>query len=701
MITATLLVELFTEELPPKALKRLGEVFADQILNGLIRAQLKLRDPREVRFFATPRRLAVVIPDVLAKAPYQNETRKLMPSKVAFDAGGHPTAALLKRLEKEGASAEHLERKVEGNVEYAFLNQTINGVTLAVGLQAAVEEAIAKLPIPKVMSYQLADGQTTVQFVRPAHGLVALHGAEVVAIKILGLDAGRVVHGHRFQGSIDIELKHANEYEGRLEKEGAVIADFDVRRKEIHSLLRARAEECGDSLGEASDYLGLLDEVTALVERPAVYVGSFDAEFLAVPSECLVLTMRQNQKYFPLFHEDGSLSNRFLIVSNMRLVNPRNVIQGNERVVRPRLSDARFFFETDKKTRLDARVPKLASVVYHNKLGSLLERMQRVQALAGSIATALGTDPAPAERAAYLAKADLLTDMVGEFPELQGAMGRYYALHDGEPVVIADAIAQHYLPRFSGDALPVHPVAIAVALADKLETLAGMFGIGQQPTGEKDPLALRRYALAVIRIMIEGKLSVSLFDLVSAAFAVFPRGLIGNANTDLLSFIFDRLRGYLRESGYSANEVEAVLCMNPVRLDLIPGQLAAVRAFTCLPEAGSLAAANKRIANILRQAEARGESFRGVEAGALKEPAERALFDALKSASNIATPLFKNGDYTGYLQAFSVLKIPVDAFFDSVMVMVDDASLRQNRLALLADLQHEMNRVADISKLAT
>ena len=348
-----------------------------------------------------------------------------MPSKVAFDAGGHPTAALLKRLEKEGASVEHLEKKVEGDVEYAFLKQTIKGIALAAGLQAAVEEAIAKLPIPKVMSYQLADGETTVQFVRPAHGLVALHGSEVVAIKILGLEAGRMIHGHRFQGSNGIELKHADEYEGRLEKEGAVIADFDVRRKEIHRLLRARAEECGDSLGEESGYLDLLDEVTALVERPAVYVGSFDAEFLAVPSECLVLTMKQNQKYFPLFHEDGSLSNRFLIVSNMRLVNPRNVIQGNERVVRPRLSDARFFFETDKKTRLDARVPKLASVVYHNKLGSLLERVQRVQELAGSIARALGTDPAPAERAAHLAKADLLDRHGGGVP---GTAGRHGAI---------------------------------------------------------------------------------------------------------------------------------------------------------------------------------------------------------------------------------------------------------------------------------
>ena len=701
MTAAALLVELFTEELPPKALKHLGKVFAEQILHGLIRAQLKPEDARELRCFATPRRLAVVIPDVLAKAPNRNETRKLMPSKVAFDAGGDPTAALLKRLEKEGASVECLEKKVEGDVEYAFLNQTINGVTLAIGLQAAVEEAIAKLPIPKLMSYQLADGKTTVQFVRPAHGLVALHGAEVVAIRILGLEAGRVIHGHRFQGSNDIELKHADEYEGRLEKEGAVIADFDVRRNEIHRLLRARAEECGDSLGEESAYLDLLGEVAALVERPAVYVGSFDAEFLGVPPECLVLTMKQNQKYFPLYHEDSSLSNRFLIVSNMRLVNPRNVIQGNERVVRPRLSDARFFFETDKKIRLEARVPKLAGVVYHNKLGSLLERVKRVQRLAGDIASALGADPAPAARAAYLAKADLLTDMVGEFPELQGIMGRYYALHDGEPAVVADAIAQHYLPRFSGDTLPSHPAATAVALADKLETLAGMFGIGQQPTGEKDPLALRRHALAVIRILIEGKLPVSFFDLVSAAFAVFPKGLIGAAQTDLRSFIFDRLRGYLRESGYSANEVEAVLCMNPGRLDQIPGQLAAVRVFASLPEAGSLAAANKRIANILRQAEARGESFSGAEAGVLQEPAERALFDALKSASDLATPLFKSGDYTGYLQALAVLKTPVDAFFDLVMVMVDDASLRRNRLALLADLRHEMNRVADISKLAT
>jgi glycyl-tRNA synthetase beta chain len=434
---------------------------------------------------------------------------------------------------------------------------------------------------------------------------------------------------------------------------------------------------------------------------PTVYVGQFEPGFLSLPQECLILTMRQNQKYFPLFDTAGKLTNKFLIVSNMRLADPKNIVAGNQRVIRPRLADARFFFETDKKTRLADRVPQLASIVYHNKLGSQLDRVGRVRALAGAIAQMIGADPLLADRAALLAKADLVTSMVGEFPELQGIMGRYCALADGEDARVADAIEQHYRPRFAGDALPGGEIATALALADKLEMLAGMFGIGQQPTGDKDPFALRRHALGVIRMLIEGKLSVSLHDLVNAAFSIFPRGMIGDTHANLQEFIFERLRGYLREAGYTANEIEAVLCMRPVQLRQVPLQLAAVRAFASLPEAESLAAANKRVVNILKQAEAKGESFKRAQAEALTETAERDLFNALATATRNATPLLQNGDYAGYLKAFAVLKSPVDAFFDSVMVMVEDAAVRQNRLALLADLRQEMNRIADISKLAT
>jgi len=700
-MSANLLVELFTEELPPKALKQLSVAFGHQVQDGLMRAQLKTGAPNGTRIFATPRRLAVLIPDVLPRASDRGESKKLMPSKVAFSADGKPSAALMKRLEKEGAQAGQLERRAEGEAEYVYLNQTIPGLTLAAGLQAALEEAIAKLPIPKVMSYQLADGATTVHFVRPVHGLIALHGDKVVEVSILGLKAGRTTHGHRFQGVKDIPVATADAYEEALAAHGHVIASFDARRAEIARQLAAKTAMLNASLGAETGYTPLLDEVTALVEYPAVYAGEFDPEFLAVPQECLILTMRQNQKYFPLFDPSGKLTNRFLIVSNMKLEDPKNIVEGNQRVIRPRLADARFFFETDKKTPLASRVPQLGAIVYHNKLGTQLERTERVRALAKALAQKIGADPALADRAALLAKTDLVTHMVGEFPELQGVMGRYYALADGEDPRVADAIEQHYRPRFAGDALPENDIAVAVALADKLETLAGLFGIGQQPTGDKDPFALRRHALGVIRILIEGKLPHTLFDLVNAAFSAFPRDKLGDAHTDLESFIFERLRSYLREAGYSANEVEAVLCMRPGRVDVIPRQLAAVRAFAELPEAQSLAAANKRVVNILKQAAAKGESFANAEAGMLQEASERGLFDALGKTSQQANVLFRQGDYTGYLKAFAVLKAPVDAFFDSVMVMVDDQKLRQNRLALLADLRREMNQIADISKLAT
>jgi len=498
-------------------------------------------------------------------------------------------------------------------------------------------------------------------------------------------------------GTASIRLASADGYEAKLRKDGHVIADFAARKAEIDSQLQAEAKRQKASLGE---YEPLLEEVTALVEFPAIYAGAFDASFLEVPHECLLLTMRQNQKYFPLFASDGKLLPKFLIVSNMRVNDPRHIIAGNERVVRPRFEDARFFFNQDRKIRLEARVPQLAKVVYHNKLGSQLDRVQRIKLVAGDIVRQLDADFMLAERAAELCKADLLTGMVGEFPELQGTMGRYYALHDGEQQEVADAIEQHYRPRFAGDSLPRGPVASSVALADKLATLAGLFGIGQQPTGEKDPFGLRRAALGLIRIVVENQLPLSLHELVNAAFTAYD-GKIGDAHLDLETFVFDRFSGYLKDLGFSTLQIDAVLSLRPVQLSQVPRQLEAVKAFQALQEAESLAAANKRVVNILKQAAAKGESFSKADRDALKEPAEIALYDALSTASGKANALLERKDYAGYLKTFAVLKTPVDAFFDSVMVMVEQETLRKNRLALLNDLREAMNRVADISKLAT
>lgn len=705
MTTAPLLVELFCEELPPKALKQLGDSFANLITQELLKRNL-LVGTKEVSPFASPRRLGVLLRDVLPKSPDQPFTERLMPVSIGFDGDGNATPALQKKLAAKQLThvkVADLKREGEGKTEQLVYSGVASGQGLLVGLQSAIEEAIALLPIPKVMSYQLADGVTTVKFVRPAHGLVALHGSDVVGVGVLGLEADRIVHGHRFQGEKDVSLSHASQYEEVLEKRGGVIASFQKRHDKIESQLKELASTHALSLGPTESYSALLDEVTALVEMPTVYAGTFDSEFLQVPSECLVLTMRQNQKYFPLFGTGGKLSNHFLIVSNMKLEDPKNIVEGNERVVRPRLADARFFFETDKKVRLAERVAQLGSMVYHNKLGTQRDRVDRLVTLAMKIQEFLPRGAAGVEwavRAAYLAKADLVTLMVGEFPELQGVMGRYYADADGEERSVARAIEQHYWPRFAGDQIPTGDASVAVALADKLITLAGLFGIGQQPTGDKDPFALRRSALGIVRILVEGNFNLSLHDLVNYAFAVFPRGMLGDAHTDLQIFILDRLRSYLREKGFTVNEVEAVLAQNPVRLHVIPKQLMALRAFSELPEAESLAAANKRVANILRQAAAKGESFANVSRAELREPAELALFDKLSGVSMAAKPLFAEGDYEGYLKSFAVLKAPVDAFFDSIMVMAEDPAVRRARLALLADLQREMNRVADIAKLA-
>ncbi|WP_298290044.1 glycine--tRNA ligase subunit beta [Thiomonas sp.] len=708
MTTANLLVELFTEELPPKALPRLGEAFAQTLAESLT-AQGLAAPGTVVTPYATPRRLAAHLTRLAAKAADRPLAQKLMPASVGLDGAGQPTPALLKKLAALGLPAEaaaRLRREGEGKAETLFIDTVVPGVTLAAGLQKALDEAIARLPIPKVMGYQLADGWTTVKFVRPAHGLVALHGADVVPVQALGLTAGRLTHGHRFEAMRDpIELIDADHYAQQLRDEGAVIASFDERRDDIARRLQAAAVAAGAGLAPIDDP-ALLDEVTALVERPNVLTCAFDPAFLDVPQECLILTMKANQKYFPLLDAQGRLTHRFLVVSNITPADPSAVIEGNERVVRPRLADAQFFFNQDRKRTLQSRVPGLDKVVYHAKLGSQGQRMRRVQAMAGAIAAEMpnGTALKPlAERAALLAKADLLTDMVGEFPELQGVMGRYYARHDGEDPLVAEAIEDHYKPRFAGDDLPRSDVGLALALADKLDTLVGLFGVGERPSGDKDPYALRRHALGIVRMAMEREhalRALPLSALLAIAHAAF-QGVAGysDATAEVRAFITERLANSLREQGYSAQEVDAVLALAPEILAEVPRRLDAVRVFAALPEAPALAAANKRVGNILKKSPppAGGLTLRQ---DLLREPAERALAAALTTVEPQAQAALQQGDYTAALRELAVLKTPVDTFFDQVMVNVDDAALRDNRLALLGRLQQAMNAVADLSRLA-
>jgi glycyl-tRNA synthetase beta chain len=679
---ATLLVEILTEELPPKALRELSEVFASKLHAGLLKERF-LSDASAVSAFATPRRLAALITQVDERSP---DTER----EVQGPAVSAPAQAVAGFARKSGVAVEALNKQQTPKGEIYVARVKTNGSALDAVLAGLTEAALKSLPIPKAMRW----GSGNAQFVRPVHGLVMLHGSRVVPGSVLGAMSTNRTLGHRFLSTAPIALGHADHYERNLAEKGSVIASFTARRASIiKALEQAAGKDAERVAGDA-----LLDEITALVEHPQVYAGEISKDFLAVPQECLVLSMQQHQKYVPLRDRaTGKLLPRFLFVSNISAGDPSQIIHGNERVLRARLADAKFFYDQDRKTRLEARVPKLASVVYHNKLGSQLERVERIQLLAGKIARDMGADPALAERAAWLSKADLLTDMVGEFPELQGTMGRYYALRDSEPAVVADAIEAHYRPRFAGDALPDGPVSAAVALADKLDSLAGMFSIGQTPTGDKDPFGLRRAALGVVRILVEKQVSLSLLDLVNAAF----EPLANKAQTDLRIFFIERMRNYFQECGYTTNEVEAVLSKNPVEASPIPRQLEAVRAFSTLPEAASLVAANKRIANILRQAESKGETLLGsADILALKEPVEIALFEALQAANRSAKPLFDSRDFTGYLKTFASLKSPVDSFFDKVMVMTEEKKLRENRLALLSELRNAMNRFADISKLA-
>ena len=709
MTHQNLLVELFVEELPPKALKKLGESFASVLFEQLRDAGLT--DAQSVvTAYASPRRLAAHVTQVAAQAADKAIQQKLMPVAVGLDASGNASPALLKKLQALGADVSNpaalvasLKRAPDGKAEALFYDSVAKGANLLQGLQKALDESLAKLPIPKVMTYQLETdcempGWTSVNFVRPAHGLVALHGKDVVPVKTLGLKAGQQTHGHRFEAKVSpVVIQDADSYAATLARDGAVIASFAERRAEIVKQLNAAAAKVGGGAKAIEDD-ALLDEVTALVERPNVLTCEFEKQFLEVPQECLILTMKANQKYFPLLTAQGKLTHQFLVVSNISPSDASAVIGGNERVVRPRLADAKFFFDQDRKKTLASRVEGLNKVVYHNKLGTQGERMARVRGIAKALGQAIGGDALAhaADTAAQLAKTDLLTDMVGEFPELQGIMGGYYARHDGLSHDIADAIEDHYRPRFAGDELPRNNVGLVVALADKLETLVGMFGIGNLPSGDKDPFALRRHALGVIRMLMEKDLALDWRQLLALAVPVFG-DKITDPSEALTTFLFDRLAGALREQGYSAQEVDAVLALHPARLGQIPKLLAAVRAFAALPESPALAAANKRIGNILKKAD---EVDPHVNPALLKESAEQALHEVMQRLLPESEALFKAGDYTGSLQTLAALRSPVDAFFDDVMVNAEEMDVRLNRQGLLKCLHVAMNRVADLSRLA-
>ncbi len=712
MTTKNLLVELFVEELPPKALKKLGDAFAGVLFEQLKAQGLTAADS-VLTSFASPRRLAAHVTAVLHQAADKAVSQKLMPVAVGLDTAGNATPALLKKLQALGADAgavPSLKRAPDGKAEVLFYDSNVKGATLVEGLQKALLEAIAKLPIPKVMTYQLADGWSDVKFVRPAHGLVALHGSDVVAVEALGLKAGNITHGHRFEAPVDpVVLMSADSYAEALRKDGAVIASFAERKAEIALQLAAAASKVGGGV-TAIDDDALLDEVTGLVERPNVLICEFEKEFLDVPQECLILTMKANQKYFPLLDAAGKLTNKFLVVSNITPMDASAVIGGNERVVRPRLADAKFFFDQDRKKTLASRVAGLDKVVYHNKLGSQGERVARVRAIAKAIGQQLGGDALAqkADQAAMLAKTDLVTDMVGEFPELQGTMGRYYALNDGLSLEVADAIEDHYKPRFAGDSLPRNDVGVVVALADKLETLVGMFGIGQIPTGDKDPFALRRNALGVVRILIEKDLPLGLLSLIDIARAEMPENARGDWAASLY-FVLDKAQGYFEDRGFPARAVNSVLgpwgAVSP--LGLLPSIVEAATVFIASPEGQYLAEANKRITNILKKSGFEvpfGISPRDLKVAPntalFQQDEERSLFAALLIAGEDSLKLREEKRFAEALSALVPLSQPTKAFFDKVMVNVEQTDIRDNRITLLQYACAYMNKVADLSLMA-
>ena len=704
-----LLIELLTEELPPKALQKLGLAFAEGIRKTLAAHHLLATDCA-VRDFATPRRLAVHLDAVLGLAPEQAYTEKLMPAKIGLTEDGQISPALSKKLTAKGLghlTADDLVHESDGKQDYLYARGLTSGSTLTQGLQEALDYAIGHLPIPKVMKYQLADGRTSVKFVRPAHQLMALWGSDIIDVQALGLPAGRTTQGHRFMCAHPLVITSPDTYAQQLQDEGKVVASFSARRQLIEQALHAQAAALDATIGDDPEVHALLDEVTALVEFPCVYLGEFEQAFLRVPPECLILTMRLNQKYFPLFEPGtGRLTHRFLIVSNMQVDDPVNIIEGNQRVVRPRLADAQFFFETDRKLPLAERVPALATSIYHNKLGTQLERVARVQKIAAYIAGQLGADAGKCERAALLAKADLGTNMVAEFPELQGVMGAYYAAADGEHPDVVQALKTQYRIRLDAPVQADTLTSAVLFMAERCETLVGIWGIGLVPTGERDPYGMRRAALGLINayeqlregayLKVSNSLSLGLNELLAFTAGLYAPGtLAADTATQVQAFIFERYRNQLAND-HDRSVVDAVLALEPP-LHQVHERIRACEHFAKQPEAASLAAANKRIGNLLKKAD---DVPTQVDLAQLHEPAEQALADVMGRLEPQARQQFANGDFVGSLATMAQARDAVDAFFNDVMVMAEDPAVRANRLALLNSLHQVMNQVADISRLA-
>ncbi|HHF6570100.1 TPA: glycine--tRNA ligase subunit beta [Haemophilus influenzae] len=687
MTTQNFLVEIGTEELPPKALKTLATSFADNVEAELNQAGLSFD---KIEWFAAPRRLAVKVLNLATQQPSKEMEKRGPAVSAAFDAEGKPTKAAEGWARGCGITVEQAERIATDKGEWLIHRAKIEGQPTKNLLNDIVANALAKLPIPKPMRW----ADKTVQFIRPVHTVTMLLGDELIEGEILGVASARTIRGHRFLGEKEFEIQHADQYPQLLREKGSVVADFNERKAEILAKSQAKATELG---GVADIEESLLEEVTSLVEYPNVLAAKFEERFLAVPAEALVYTMKGDQKYFPIYDKDGKLLPHFIFVSNINPEDPTAIIEGNEKVVRPRLTDAEFFFKTDLKQKLVDRLPRLETVLFQQQLGTLKDKTDRIEQLAGEIAKQIGADEAKAKRAGLLSKCDLMTNMVFEFTDTQGVMGMHYARHDGEDEEVAVALNEQYMPRFAGDELPKSLVASAVALADKLDTLTGIFGIGQAPKGSADPFALRRAALGVLRIIVEKNLPLDLEDLVKKSAALFGDKLTNqNVVADVVDFMLGRFRAWYQDEGIAVDVIQAVLARRPTRPADFDARVRAVSHFRTLDSAEALAAANKRVSNILAKA---GAAIGEINLTACVEPAEKALAEAVLALRTEVQPLIAQGDYTTVLDKLANLRAPVDSFFDNVMVNAEDPALRQNRLAILNTLQGLFLQVADISVL--
>ena len=687
MTTQNFLVEIGTEELPPKALKTLATSFADNVEAELNQAGLTFD---KIEWFAAPRRLAVKVLNLATQQPSKEIEKRGPAVSAAFDAEGKPTKAAEGWARGCGITVEQAERIATDKGEWLVHRAKIEGQPTKNLLNDIVANALAKLPIPKPMRW----ADKTVQFIRPVHTVTMLLGDELIEGKILGVASARTIRGHRFLGEKEFEIQHADQYPQLLREKGSVVADFNERKAEILAKSQAKATALG---GVADIEESLLEEVTSLVEYPNVLAAKFEERFLAVPAEALVYTMKGDQKYFPIYDKDGKLLPHFIFVSNINPEDPTAIIEGNEKVVRPRLTDAEFFFKTDLKQKLVDRLPRLETVLFQQQLGTLKDKTDRIEQLAGEIAKQIGADEAKAKRAGLLSKCDLMTNMVFEFTDTQGVMGMHYARHDGEDEEVAVALNEQYMPRFAGDELPKSLVASAVALADKFDTLTGIFGIGQAPKGSADPFALRRAALGALRIIVEKNLPLDLEDLVKKSAALFGDKLTNqNVVADVVDFMLGRFRAWYQDEGIAVDVIQAVLARHPTRPADFDARVRAVSHFLTLDSAEALAAANKRVSNILAKADA---AIGEINLTACVEPAEKALAEAVLALRTEVQPLIAKGDYTAVLDKLANLRAPVDSFFDNVMVNAEDPALRQNRLAILNTLQSLFLQVADISVL--